>query len=837
MRHIAGFLGAGLVCLTGVSFAATPNVFAYSGSLMAPNTAPLSCFSVSVAKASFADSVWSYHYQLTLKNNCQPSQIDKGVKVELQTPNAVSPGGLNFQPWIQTEATGGQSPVITFANEQINNPQTISVEQDFAAAKSAQQVNEIGAAIVKTVKVFAYQPEPPKKDGTISVSLGKIPAGWSKSSNDQYPLVTLSLNGVAVASHQFSDAWPATVFQFKQLEEPGNYTLSAGQANSAGHNFAAQTPLKSISLSASDHNQSVSFNYQQVLPRNGVIGITLPSQPGASGQMQSNQVESQISALEQIQVIDTSRQQPVKLVDAPWGKATTVTDLIPGDAYRTRLVQSGLYYVDYGNKLKKAAFYSVHNTVTAATAVNKKNINKFGYYVTNVPTTAVSYQLSGAAVIPVETKASLFFTGKAENGDAFSLAYQEPIDNKSHALELPTGLELSVAARNVEISGVSYMAKLDHAQIDPIPGLSTQKVNYVKQPAMKSLMVGYADFTSGTVPKDLITQAVEHGYNTIVIGFGTVDPNNQANLNAVSSAGWNRLQQLATDMANARSYAKQHNTNLRFLVSFGGAANTYHPSFSSANDPKAAQQVANAIVKNVMQIKVPGTSEVLQFNGADFDMEVGVSSEQLNQNLANVAADIKAQTYTQDGEVKHYLVSAAPQLNTVNGKLAFVNAGTNASYDDAIKAGDIDYLFVQEYNTPNGSFGGGEGNIDFVSASYPSMAALVAGTSTKIVVGEPANAYGATGTLTSPNNIFYSPKGNQQGHNEVVNQVAPGLLAQFNKAIMVGGKSTTMLQDSHFGGVMVWNINDAYTGGDYINPSAPCFQDPWALADRIVGHF
>ena len=268
------------------------------------------------------------------------------------------------------------------------------------------------------------------------------------------------------------------------------------------------------------------------------------------------------------------------------------------------------------------------------------------------------------------------------------------------------------------------------------------------------LMVGYLE-SWGDIS---INQAAQSGYNTIVLGFGTI---NGANVGIFDNSftpdninGQLDINKLKEDITNANK------NGARVLLSFGGANNTYKPNNVNVNT--LAQNMVNF-------------AKSAGFQGFDFDLEINTDGTYLS-NLITAIKKIDSSM----------IITCAPQVNGTNNDVQFVSTGMVTPYNIAISKNQFNYIFVQEYNT--GSFTiqkSNETNVNFISNSFNTLANLLPKNSpTKIVPGEPATT-AAAGSAT----VFHG--------NTPISQVYNAMASAYNK----------LNANPIFGGAMTWDIN------------------------------
>ncbi len=272
------------------------------------------------------------------------------------------------------------------------------------------------------------------------------------------------------------------------------------------------------------------------------------------------------------------------------------------------------------------------------------------------------------------------------------------------------------------------------------------------------LMAGYLESW-----QDLsITAAALAGYTCVILAFGAITdttvsvyedsfpPDN-------GSDGKIDPTKLQEDIAGALGAgAKQ------VLLSFGGGANnTYKPGSADA------QTLADNIVDFLKQYG---------FTGCDFDIEITTDGDYLQQLITAIKAGDSS-----------LIVTAAPQLNEVDGSVELVTTGTSMDYNAALKALLFDYLFVQAYNTCSFSINGyTEECVEFISAASTYLTSIVP-SATLISIGEPATqaAAGCSVYSDAPGDIY----------SEMASQYQ------------------SVIGNAQFGGAMTWSVNDDESNG------------------------
>lgn len=282
------------------------------------------------------------------------------------------------------------------------------------------------------------------------------------------------------------------------------------------------------------------------------------------------------------------------------------------------------------------------------------------------------------------------------------------------------------------------------------------------------VLAGYLDVTAtGSANKVNMSAATKDGYNMIIFAF--------ADINGEDISFHNGTENITTTkLADAK------NNGMKTLISVGGQINTYNPG--NLDD----QQISTLANNIVSFINSKG------FDGIDFDLEVETDPTQLKKLISNIRqAD------------PNMIITAAPQIN--GGKL--VTTGNDQGYDEAIKAGLFNYLFLQEYNTSP------EDQATFISDSFPGIENQVPSV-TKLVVGQPTAAV-AAGSAT----IYHS-----DGQTLTTPQATAKMIPELEK----------IKDDSQYDGMMGWSLNVDYDGADYGDSSHTPGSFAYGLKDCVI---
>ena len=239
------------------------------------------------------------------------------------------------------------------------------------------------------------------------------------------------------------------------------------------------------------------------------------------------------------------------------------------------------------------------------------------------------------------------------------------------------------------------------------------------------MIAGFLDIrTPGSLTRVDMSEAKKDGYNVIIVAFGEIYENG---IGFYTSEGSSISSQSAID--KIRSAQK---LGMKVLISVGGIPNTFHPGVKKGSaDPKVfgkdmtkadIDQLANNIVTFLHKYKMSGiVYSIKRYTSSSFLDSLSAKIKELDPEL---------------------VVAAEPEVNNYH----LVTTGKSNDYDLALKNGNIDYLFIQEYNSFK------ESDPNFISESY---AKIIDNSdipsATKIVINEPTNSVsGGTNTIYHP---------------------------------------------------------------------------------------
>lgn len=273
-------------------------------------------------------------------------------------------------------------------------------------------------------------------------------------------------------------------------------------------------------------------------------------------------------------------------------------------------------------------------------------------------------------------------------------------------------------------------------------------------------------------------------YNVAYVQFGA-----SGSLNKIPSSAYKNINVVVFAFANINSTSADSASTIKGVM--GNEAKGTLNFLSIGGETVSPGAVsASTIVSNVLAQLSAYKSAGVKFDGVDLDLENGFSADDIN----TIASGIKS---------AGYLVSAAPQVYTSSGSITSANptnlvltsGGSMASqntYGEALQNNNIDYLFVQTYNTGGYTVDGeAEGQEGFFKAVAKALNnASFIPSATQIIVGEPSNA-GAGGTT------IFTQGGSEQS---VLDSLASDVSALQS--------DSTDYANIH--GVMEWSLNNDY---------------------------
>lgn len=385
--------------------------------------------------------------------------------------------------------------------------------------------------------------------------------------------------------------------------------------------------------------------------------------------------------------------------------------------------------------------------------------------------------ISFNVLYPTEAKPSSALKATLANNSG-SYSQQVIINSGSNTIQVPSVGEFTLKPDSYDVDGVKYVAPSLTIKDGKIIG--DDQLQYAKDDLV---LAAYMPVSWNDSPT--ISVAAQKGYNIILPSFVEIKGNSDIKFTSdvfLPYTTWNNkasdptyIEKIKDDIALAKS--KYH---LKYvLASVGGQNNTYDPGANADYDALAQKTVAFL--------------DKYGFDGIDFDLE-GVPADVTQDSLETFIKALKKQK-------SDIIISGAPQVVNVGGKLDYVNTGSQQVYKKAIDEGLFNYLFVQEYNT-GGNYVDSQGNIcsqgdecydetsaGFIKNSYYALEKVTPKV-TKIVAGEPA-----TGPAAGSATVFNGPDAETPYKSMCVNYQA------------LNGQS-------QYGGAMTWEISYD-KGNDY----------------------
>lgn len=260
----------------------------------------------------------------------------------------------------------------------------------------------------------------------------------------------------------------------------------------------------------------------------------------------------------------------------------------------------------------------------------------------------------------------------------------------------------------------------------------------------------------------------------------------------------------ATQIAQIKKAMSAEQSGTVNLLSIGGELAT-----PATFNQSSIQQIANNVIAQINSFNSQNSTKI---DGVDLDLEAGIDGA----TVAGLADLFKKQGLKVGAAPQVYLSGGTNIDSTAPSNLVLTSGGGGTSsdlsrvnvYQSALNSGDIDYLFVQTYNTSGFTIDqADEASVDFFKNTAKALSTSVksecSGTSicvpstTKIVIGTVANKYAG----------WYTPF---QNNATAADQQATLAKLKANIDSMVGDEAY-----SNFAGTMVWSLNMDYAASLY----------------------
>jgi chitinase len=289
----------------------------------------------------------------------------------------------------------------------------------------------------------------------------------------------------------------------------------------------------------------------------------------------------------------------------------------------------------------------------------------------------------------------------------------------------------------------------------------------------KRLIGGFLDIRSSRSTSRIDVQKVkDDGYNLIIIGFGEVY-GTDVSFDFSKDASKLNKQAITDKITQAKKLG------IPVLLGVGGIPNSFHPGVNvDAKDPKVLGKSMSLQQTNALAANIVAFVKNNDLDGVDFSIRKYMSSS-FFKNLTTKIKELDPSM----------VVAVEPAINNYR----LVTKGTSNGFDDAIQSGNIDYLFLQEYNVypqydPN-----------YITESYSK---IIENTkiplNTKILIGEPTNA------VAGGMNTIYHPDGS--GSKSLSTEDAVSLmLPQLDQ----------LKHKPRFAGIIGWSLNTDYASDLY----------------------
>ncbi|AJI54795.1 glycosyl hydrolases 18 family protein [Francisella philomiragia] len=291
----------------------------------------------------------------------------------------------------------------------------------------------------------------------------------------------------------------------------------------------------------------------------------------------------------------------------------------------------------------------------------------------------------------------------------------------------------------------------------------SEDLNHKRELLPDRMIAGFLDLDAPvSATKVDIKKAHDDGYNVLLVGFGEVTSSEEVNF----------VNPEETARMAAAKLEQAQKLGMKTLLAVGSASDSFHPdtdaNLTSPVGSKMSESQINTLANSIVNFL-----HKYHFDGIVYSFRISTSPNfilKLSQNIRKID--------------KNLIIVANPQVYDNH----LVSTGNSRDFDDAIQAGIVDYIFIQEYNSypqydPN-----------FISESYNKIVNnSKVPLTTKIVIDEPTSA------VSAASNSIYHPDGDMS-KSLSVSEATKLMLIELEK----------LKYKPRFAGVLGWSLNTDY---------------------------
>lgn len=208
--------------------------------------------------------------------------------------------------------------------------------------------------------------------------------------------------------------------------------------------------------------------------------------------------------------------------------------------------------------------------------------------------------------------------------------------------------------------------------------------------ATNGLRVGYLDSAyemSTQNPYVSVSQAVQAGYNVVIVAFANVGGSNKLLIGGDQFQAYTSWQTFSACPCSLGAFkndiALARKNGLKYVLASIGGGGTSIPTVAHANI--AAQNIVNMLT-------------TYNLDGVDFDIESQINGDMLSQVMSAIKALNSSIILSAPPQANSVLCGTGQTCSNTQG-VSLVTTGTSQDFNQAISAGLFDYLWVQAYNT------------------------------------------------------------------------------------------------------------------------------------------